>query len=480
MSYRTFRDFAAVAEQQGLLRRVSKPVDPSWEPAAMVKWAFQGRSDDERFGILFENVEGSDLSLCSGALGASRKAYALALGLEEAEINPRWESALVNPLAPVTVQSAPCQEVVFTGADARLGDLPIPTWTPGKDAGPYLTTTVMTAEFGTGNQNTGVYRTQVLADDRAVVNLAPGRGGHGQCATWWAQGKPAPIAWVIGAEPAFQLASVATLPAGVQEMAIAGGLQGTPIELVKCVSNDIMVPAYAEIIVEGLLQPGDMAPEGPFGENLGFMNPGSDKPVATITAITRRSDAIYYGISSQMPPSESTVLQSHANAALTLKIIRHDMGERHVHDLHYDLTYGGQMAHGVIAMTPQYPGHGMKIGRLAAEVSALKRITVVDEDVDIRDTRHLDWVMNARYNPSRDTVIIDNVFMRSAMDPSVEAVDGVKMGSKIVVDATRSVPEDDFSLPHKDIMMKALESWKSAGLPDFDIPRRAQLRIDKS
>jgi UbiD family decarboxylase len=263
-------------------------------------------------------------------------------------------------------------------------------------------------------------------------------------------------------------------------MAIAGGLQGTPVELVKCLTSDILVPANAEIIIEGLLQPGEMAPEGPFGENLGFMNRGSDRPVATITAITRRTDAIYYGISSQMPPSESTVLQSHANAALTLKIIRHDMGERHVHDLHYDLTYGGQMAHGVIAMTPQYQGHGIKIGRLAAEVSALKRITVVDEDVDIRDPRHLDWVMNARYNPSRDTVIIDNVFMRSAMDPSVEAVDGVKMGSKIVVDATRSIPEDDFSLPHKDIMMKALESWKAAGLPEFEIPRRAQLRIDKS
>ena len=86
--------------------------------------------------------------------------------------------------------------------------------------------------------------------------------------------------------------------------------------------------------------------------------------------------------------------------------------------------------------------------------------------------RHLDWVMNARYNPSRDTVIIDNVFMRSAMDPSVEVVNGVKMGSKIVVDATRSIPEDDFSLPHKDIMMKALESWKAAGLPEFEIPRR--------
>jgi 3-polyprenyl-4-hydroxybenzoate decarboxylase len=122
----------------------------------------------------------------------------------------------------------------------------------------------------------------------------------------------------------------------------------------------------------------------------------------------------------------------------------------------------------------------MKVGRMAAEVSAFKRVTVVDDDVDIRDPRHIDWVMNARYNPSRDTVIIDNVFMRAAMDPSVELVDGVKIGSKIVVDATRTLPEDEFSLPPKETMMKALETWKSAGLPEFEIPKRAQLRIDKS
>lgn len=158
MSYRTFRDFASIAEQQGLIRRVTKPVDPSWEPASMVKWAFQALSDEDRFGILFENVKGASLPLCSGALGASRKAYALALGIEPEEINPRWESALVNPLTPITVEKAPCQEVVLTGTDATLTDLPIPTWTPGKDAGPYLTTTVMTMEMGTGNQNTGVYR----------------------------------------------------------------------------------------------------------------------------------------------------------------------------------------------------------------------------------------------------------------------------------------------------------------------------------
>ncbi len=480
MAHRNFREFVAVAEQQGLLRRVQKQVDRSWEPASMIKWAFQALSNEERFGLLFENVEGSDLALCTGLLGASRNSYALALGVEPDDINACWEKALINPIKPVTVDAAPCQEIVQTGDEVRLSELPVPTWTPGKDLGPYLTTTVMTCAYGSDNQNTGIYRTYVRDDTHVCVNLRPRRHGHDQCATWWAEGKPAPIAWVIGAEPAFQLAAVAALPAGSPEMEIAGGLMGRAVELVKCKTSDILVPANAEIIIEGVVHPGELDLEGPFGENIGFMMPQQEKAVARITAITRRKDAIYYGIASQMPPSESTVLQSNANAGLIFKRIRSDLGENSVHDLHIDLTFGGQMAHGIVSMTPAHPGHGMKIGRMVAEISSLKRITVVDEDIDIRDPVHIDWVMNTRYNPAVDTVIIDNVFMRGALDPSVPKIDGVKMGSKLVIDATRRYDEADFSMPPRDTMMKALDSWKEAGLPEFKIPKRAQLRIDKS
>ena len=480
MSNRSFRDFLAVAEQQGLVRRVTKSVDASWEPASMIKWAFQALPEKDRFGLLFENVEGSELSLCTGALGASRASYALALDCEPDQINPRWEEALVNPLKPAIVEKAACQEVVLMGDEAKLSDLPVPTWTPGKDPAPYITTTVMTKLVDSDNQNSGVYRTLVRDDHHVVVNMNPRRGGNDQCETWWSQGKAAPVAWVIGADPAYQLASVATMPTGMQEMEVAGGLMGEPIELVKCVTNDILVPANAEIIIEGEIMPGERDKEGPFGENLGFMCEISEKPVARITAITRRKDAIYYGMTSQMPPSESTTLQSQSTAGLISKILRHDLGEKAIKDFYIDLTFGGQMAHGIISMTPQYEKHGLKVGRLAAEVSALKRITVVDEDIDVRDPVHMDWVLNARYNPSRDTVIIEDVFMRAAMDPSIEAVDGVKIGSKIVIDGTKSVPEDEFSLPPKETMMKALESWKEAGLPEFDIPKRAQSRIDKS
>ncbi len=481
MSHRDFREFIAVAEQQGILRRATQAVDITWEPASMIKWAFQALSEEDRFGLLFDNVEGSEFALGIGILGASRQAYALGLGVAPDEISDLWEKALINPIQPVTIEKAPCHEVIKTGDEVRLSDLPIPTWTPGKDPAPYITTTVMTCEAHSPNQNTGIYRTQVRDDRHVIINLAPRRHGHDQAATWWAEGKHAPIAWVIGAEPAFQIASVASLVAGDEEMAVAGGLKGAPVELVKCITNDLLVPANAEIIIEGEVLHDERDDEGPFGENLGYMAEGSPKPVARITAITHRKGAIYYGLTSQMPPSESTVLQSTANAALTRKILRHDLGEVFVHDITCDYTYGGQMAHAVVSMTPELPGHGRKVGRALAEVSSFKRITVVDEDVDIRDPIHLDWAMNTRFNAETDALIVDQIYMRSAMDPAVEArADGEKLGSKLILDATRRFPEGDFSLPPKPTMMKALDSWKKAGLPDFDIPRRAQLRIDKS
>ncbi len=481
MTNRDFREFLAVSEQQGLLRRVSQKVDVTWEPACLAKWAFQALSNDDRFGLLFDNVEGSEFSLATGVLGASTHTYALALGVTPEEINQRWLEALGAPHKPITVKSAPCQEVVKTGKQVDLGELPIPTWTPGKDVAPYITTITVTRNADTGVQNMGVYRTMVRDARHVVCNLNPGRHGFIQASTYLDRGKPAPIAWVVGTEPAIHFATVANMPAGVDEIEVAGGLKGAPIEMVKCKTSDILVPANSEFIIEGEIIPGELADEGPFGEFAGYMGLVSPKPVVRITAITHRKDAIYYGYSSQMPPSESTILQSLTNAPLLLKILRDDLGEKSVHDLYIDLTFGGLLAHGVVSMTPRHLGHAKKVGRLLADISPLKRITVVDGDIDIRDPLHLEWAMNAHYHPARDTVIIEDVFFPMGMDPSVRIDAKMQdMGSKVVIDATQTIDAGETSLPPKAIMEKALETWKSAGLPEFEIPKRARLRIDQS
>ena len=479
MTHRTMRDFLSALEKKGLLRRIAKPVDRMWEPAALARWMYQALPAEKRFGMYFEKVKGSEIPIVTAALGANTAAYATALGVEVEGINDAWVRACRSPIAPRVVDRAPCQEVVITGKDVRLSTLPIPVWTPGKDKGPYITTNTVTRDHDTGIQNMGVYRTMVRDETNLVSNLGPGRHGYLNTLTWTTKGKVAPIAWVIGAPPAVHLATVANLPYGADDIALAGGMMGEAVDMVKCRTVDLLVPADAEIIVEGEIHPGETDMEGPFGEFAGYMGPVDRRPVVRVTAITHRKNPIYYGYTSQMPPSESTTIQSLTNAGILLNNLRHNLGEISVTDVFIDQTFGGNLGHAIIAMKPTYPAHSKKVGRLVAAMSSVKRVTVVDEDVDIRDHTHIEWAMNSRYNPARDTVLIDDVYLR--IDPSARsATSQSTMASKVVCDATLKVDAGPFSLPPKEIMMKALDLWKEIGLPEFEIPKRAKLRIDRS
>ena len=479
MSCPSLREFIGLLEQRSRLHRIARPVDRTWEPASLARWMFQALPEERRFGFLFENVEGSDIPLATALLGSSTEAYAIALGVDPEAINRKWVDALLNPIRSVIVDRATSQEVVRLGDEARLGDLPIPAWTPGKDVAPYITTVVVTRNAATGIQNMGVYRTQVRDDHSVVANLSPGRQGTFSSRTYTDRGAAAPIAWIIGADPAVLLAAVANLPYGVDEANVAGGLTGRPIEFVKAKTIDLLVPANAEIIIEGEVIPGETAPEGPFGEFAGYMGRVGQRPVVRITAITHRRQPIYYALTSQMPPSESTVMQSLTNAGVLLKTLRHDIGEIAVHDVFIDFTFGGMLGHVAVAMTPRYPGHGKRVGRLIADMSPLKRVTVVDTDVDIRDPAHLEWALNARMNPATDAVVIDDVHFGN-IDPSVRLVDGRPgPGSKLVLDATEKTDPGTFSLPSKDHMMRALTAWKEAGLLPFEVPKRVRLRMER-
>ncbi len=481
MAYRDMRDYLAVLEQHDLLKRVTREVDCNWEIACLAKWMFQALPVERRFGLLFQKVKGSGIPVVTGALGASPQSVALALQCDVEAINDKIVAALRNPKAPTASRAAVCQEVEYIGDKASLGKLPIVTWTPGKDRGPYITTIVITTDHDTGVQNMGVYRTMVRDDHSVVVNLTPGRQGTRNVKTWTDRGKKAPIAWVIATEPAIHLATVANLPVGQDEIEFAGGIKGEPIEMVPCKTVGLHVPANSEIIIEGEVTPNELENEGPFGEFAGVMGPVEKRPVAHITGITHRRDPVYYGYTSQMPPSESTTIQSLVNAGVILHTMRDHVGDHAVHDVHIDQTFGGVLAHAIVAITPQVPGHGKRVGRTIADITPVKRVTVVDTDVDIRDPSHVDWALNSRYSPARDTVIIDDVFVPLQIDPSVRDVRGnVTQGSKIVLDATLKIDSGPLSLPPKAMMMDALDVWKQCGLPEFDIPKRARLRIEKS
>ena len=442
---------------------------------------YQALPVERRFGLLFQDVKGSTIPVVTAALGASPRSVALALQCEVDEINDKIVAALRNPIKPRNTHAGACQEIELLGDAASLAKLPIVTWTPGKDKGPYITTIVVTRNHDTGVQNLGVYRTMVRDDHSVVVNLSPGRQGTLNARTWTDRGKRAPIAWVIATEPAVHLATVANLPYGKDEMEFAGGLKGEPIELVRCKTIDLHVPANSEIVIEGEIAPGEMENEGPFGEFAGFMGPVEKRPVAHVTAITHRRNPLYYGYTSQMPPSESTTIQSLVNAGVILQTMRDHVGDHAVQDVYIDQTFGGLLAHVIVAITPQVPGHGKRVGRTIADITPVKRVTVVDADVDIRDPSHVDWALNSRFSPQRDTVIIDDVYVPLQIDPSVRDARGnVVQGSKIILDATQKIDSGPFSLPPKEVMMRALEVWKQCGLPEFTIPKRARLRIEKS
>jgi UbiD family decarboxylase len=463
----------------GSLRRIEREVDPSWEPACLAKWMFQNIPAAKRFGFLFERVKGSRIPLAFGVLGASRDHYARAIGTAADEINPRIVAALRSPVAPVVVGEAVVHDVVLEGDDADVGILPVPIWTPGKDVGPYITSTVTTRNAHSSTQNIGIYRTQVSGPRELTVNLSPGRQGTANVASFTERGVPAPIAWIIGPDPAVTVASVANLPPGRSEFEFAGGLASAPIDLVRAKTVDLLVPANAEIVIEAVIEPSRTGIEGPFGEFAGYMGPSGPRPIATVTAITHRHNPVYHAFSSQMPPSESTILQGFTNAGYILKVLQDDIGEASVHDIVIDETFGGLLGHAIVAMKTRYPAHGKKVGRIIADISPLKRVTIVDTDIDIRDPSHVDWALNVRFNPVRDTVIIDDVQFGN-IDPSVEHINGrPQRGSKIVIDATEKTSPGTYSLPSKDYMVRALELWRELALPEFEISRRTVLNLER-
>ena len=239
---------------------------------------------------------------------------------------------------------------------------------------------------------------------------------------------------------------------------------------------DLLVPANSEIVIEGEITPGELADEGPFGEFAGVMGPVEKRPVAHIKAITHRHDPLYYGYTSQMPPSESTTIQSLMNAGVILQMMRDHVGDQAVEDVFIDQTFGGVLAHAIVAITPQVPGHGKRVGRTIADITPVKRVTVVDADVDIRDPSHVDWALNARFSPQRDTVIIDDVHVPLQIDPSVRDARGnVTQGSK----SFSTPPEDRFGAvlaaaegPY-DEGTRCLEGMRLARIRDAEAPQAA-------
>ena len=341
-------------------------------------------------------------------------------------------------MAPKLVTRAPCQENVLAGDDVDLATLPIQTCWP-EDAAPLITwALVVTKGPHKDRQNMGIYRQQVIGRNKVIMRWLAHRGGALDYREWCAAhpDRPFPVAVALGADPATILAAVTPVPDTLSEYAFAGLLRGSKTELVTCKSHELQVPASAEIVLEGFIHPGEVAPEGPFGDHTGYYNEVETFPVFTIERITHRDQPIYHSTYTGRPPDEPAVLGVALNEVF-VPILQKQFPE--IADF-YLPPEGCSYRLAVVSMKKQYPGHAKRVmfgvWSFLRQFMYTKFVIVTDDDIDVREWKDVIWAMTTRMDPGRDTLIIDN----TPIDYLDFASPVAGLGSKIGFDATNKWP----------------------------------------
>lgn len=427
MAYPDLRSF--LADLGDDLLHVRDEFDPRFEIAAVLRSLPAGAP-----AALFENVRGYAGARVAGNLFGARRRVARAFGTSEERLAQTWLANKQRAIAPVVARHAPVQQIVHESPDDLLALLPILTHHE-KDGGPFITTGVLLCtDPVTGRRGMGIHRLMVKGGGRLGVLLAnpPLSQFHANAE---AAGQPLEVAIALGLEPATLLASVVRSgPQGPDKMAIAGGLRGAPVELARALTVNVEVPARAEIVIEGRILPGVREAEGPFGENTGYYFTNVS-PVIQIAAVTHRDNFIYPGLC-PWSGDVDTLLSLAAGTELLGQLQTLVAG---VVDL--DLV-GGTAGFSAAIAVRGCPRHEVRrLVMLALNLDKrLKTVTVVDDDVDLRDPREIAWAMATRYLPERDTVILGGA-EGYVIDPSSA---GSGAGSKAGFIATRGAgPEFD-------------------------------------
>jgi 4-hydroxy-3-polyprenylbenzoate decarboxylase len=483
----TLRDYVKGLDEAGRLVRITTPINKDTELHPLVRLQFRGLAERDRKAFLFENVVDSsgrkyDMPVLIGALAGSADIYALGMGCTVEEIPGKWAAALGNPLAPKIVERAPCQEIRISGpelerAGGGLGRLPVPISTPGLDNAPYTTAShFITRNPDTGLHNVGNYRGMVKAENRiGTLPSALGVGMRQHIDLWRKKkAKTMPAAVVIGAPPHVVYTAVTRVPNDVCEYDVAGGLSGRPLELVRCLTQDILVPAESEIVIEGTVPTDLVEMEGAFGEFPGYMAKRDYSFYMDVTCITMRRNPIYLAIISQLPPSESSKMRQIGRAAAAKKLLR-DAGFKNVLDVHY-LECTGSNPIVVVKLKKEKPDDGMNALTALAERFIGKVAVAVDEDINIYELENVMWAIAYRSQPYRDVKIIDVPLF--SLDPSVAPPDqarglvettNVPRSSGLLIDATMPWAYPPLSLPKQQYMERALTLWQELQLPRLNL-----------
>lgn len=489
-TYTNLREHLEKLDQKGLLVRVKREINKDTELHPLVRWQFRSNiPESERKGFLFENVSDAkgkhyDFPVALGVLASSPEIYAVGMRCGVEEIVPKWEQAMANPIDPVEVENGPVHDVVYTGKDLSeagkdLGMLPIPISTPGFDNAPYTTCSHwMTKDIETGLQNSGNYRGQIKGPTKIGCYNQPGQHFTIHLEKYKEKGLPMDAALVIGGPPVISYATVQKVPYGVNEMAIAGALAGEPIHMVRCKTVDLLVPAEAELVIEGKINTDFYEPEGPFGESHGHMHPRELSPFMDVTAITHRKNMVYISFISQVTPSESSVIKKVGYEPMFLRFLRDQAGIKNVVrvKMHEAMTNLRKVI--FIQMREPSEAEAWRALMLAAgfHQGVGKILVAVDEDINIDDLDALLWAISYRCTPHKDIQIIGGQekghappfhYFKGLTEDRVVFQEGAD-DSCVLINATLKTPFPPVSLPKKEYMERAAEIWEELGLPKFE------------
>jgi len=460
MKYRDLRDFLSQLETRGELKRVAATVDPRLEMTEICDRVLRAGGP----ALLFEKPRGHAMPVLGNLFGTVKR-VALGMGVDAADPTAAlrdlgqllatlkepapptgWKDAWdklpllkqVLAMAPRTVSGAPCQETVREETDVDLGQLPVQTCWPG-DAAPLITWGLtVTRGPNQRRQNLGIYRQQVIARDKVILRWLAQRGGaldyRDHCLAH--PRAPFPVAVALGADPATMLGAVTPVPDALSEYQFAGLLRGSKTEVAKCLGSDLQVPASAEIVLEGVIHPGETALEGPFGDHTGYYNEQARFPVLTVERITSRRDPIYHSTYTGKPPDEPAVLGMALNEVF-VPLLKRQFPE--IADF-YLPPEGCSYRIACVSMKKQYPGHAKRvmfgIWSFLRQFLYTKFVIVTDDDVNVRDWKEVIWALSTRVDPRRDTLITDH----TPIDYLDFASPAPGLGSKMGIDATNKWP----------------------------------------
>jgi 4-hydroxy-3-polyprenylbenzoate decarboxylase len=465
------------------LYRIHREINKDSELQPLVRWQFRGGIPEEaRRGFLFDNVTDGkkrkyNCQVLVAGLSGSESIYCLGLKCQPDEVADRWIYAMDHLIDPVLVSSGSCQEEIHRGDQllehGGLLEFAVPMSTPGFDNGPYITAGHwITKDPQTGKRNVGNYRGLI----KGPTTTGLMSGTPQDLSTHWEKcrkmGKPLEVAIVVGTIPAVSYCATQKVPPEIDELALAGGLMGAPVKLVKCQTVDLEVPASAEIVLEGIIPTNYMEEEGPYGESMGYVDPRTLSTVFELKCVTHRKNPIWVSIISQVTPSESSKIKAMGMATLVKRFIV-SKGFDCVKEVHMIEPLVNMRPYVAVSLKKRNDEDPWGVMQAVLDYGDRvgKMIVAVDEDINVKDPVAVTWAITHRSQPHKDIKIVGNRPFGATPIGMVATHPSSRYDnseSSLLIDATRKADFPPLSLPKEQFMVRAKEIWQELGLPKLE------------